>query len=87
MLDRTKIHFKKAVKEVAKKSAKPHKETMSLLIDNKVICISLFLGNTTFYSLYIFEHESKTEINEKMDGFRKMYYAWIQVQNKKGGWQ
>lgn len=83
MLDRTKIYFKKAVKEVTAKASKPHKETMATQINAKAMSIHLFLGNTIYYSEYIFAHESKAKIKERMEGLRKMYYAWEQMQNKR----
>ena len=84
MLDRTNIHFKKAVKAVLKKVNRIHSNTMSVSFNKRYLDITMLYNNGIFYSDMISEFLSKDEILQKLDNFNKMYYAWIQLQ-KKGG--
>lgn len=85
MLDKTNIHFKKAVHEIAAKAIKLHKESMVTHTNVDCVSIYLFLNDNIFYSDYVHSFESKEKIAKRMEDFRKMYYAWEQLQNKKGG--
>lgn len=85
MLDRTNIHFKKAVKSVLIKVNRIHNNTISVSINQRFIDITLFDNNSgIFYSDMINHFLSKDEILQKLDNFNKMYHAWVQLQ-KKGG--
>lgn len=85
MLDRTNIHFKKAVKTVLAKVNRVYNDTMSVYINKKYMDITMFDNNSNvFYSDMISDFLSKDEILQKLDNFNKMYYAWVQLQ-KKGG--
>lgn len=85
MLDRTNIHFKKAVNAVLVKVSRIHNNTMSVYINKKYMVITMFDKNTdVFYSDMISDFLSKDEILQKLDNFNKMYHAWVQLQ-KKGG--
>lgn len=85
MLDRTNIHFKKAVNAVLVKVSIIHNNTMSVYINKKYIDIAMFDNNfNVFYSDIISDYLSKDEILQKLDNFNKMYHAWVQLQ-KKGG--
>lgn len=85
MLDRTNIHFKKAVKAVLAKVNRVHNDTMSVYINKKHMDITMFDNNSNvFYLDMISDFLSKDEILQKLDNFNKMYYAWVQLQ-KKGG--
>lgn len=83
MLDRTNIHFKKAVKAVLEK-LKRNKGSVSLGLDTDYLSICLFKDGKVFYNDMICEFHTKDEIFQKVDSFNKMYYAWVQLQ-KKGG--
>lgn len=85
MLDRTNIHFKKAVNAVLVKVSRIHNNAMSVYINKKYMDITMFDKNTdVFYSDTISDFLSKDEILQKLDNFNKMYHAWVQLQ-KKGG--
>lgn len=85
MLDRTNIHFKKAVNAVLVKVSRIHNNTMSVYINKKFIDIAMFDNNSdVFYSDMISDYLSKDEILQKLENFNKMYHAWVQLQ-KKGG--
>lgn len=85
MLDRTNIHFKKAVNAVLVKVSRIHNNTMSVYVNKKCINITMFDNNSdVFYSDMISDYLSKDEILQKLDNFNKMYHAWVQLQ-KKGG--
>lgn len=85
MLDRTNIHFKKAVNAVLVKVSIIHNNTMSVYINKKYIDIAMFDNNSNvFFSDIISDYLSKDEILQKLDNFNKMYHAWVQLQ-KKGG--
>lgn len=85
MLDRTNIHFKKAVNAVLVKVSIIHNNTMSVYINKKYIDIAMFDNNSNvFFSDIIRDYLSKDEILQKLDNFNKMYHAWVQLQ-KKGG--
>lgn len=84
MLDRTNIHFKKAVNAVLVKVSRIHNNTMSVSINQRFIDITMLYNNGIFYSDMISSFLSKDEILQKLDNFNKMYHAWVQLQ-KKGG--
>lgn len=85
MLDRTNIHFKKAVNAVLVKVNRIHNNTISVSINQRFIDITLLDNNSgIFYSDMISHFLSKDEILQKLDNFNKMYHAWVQLQ-KKGG--
>lgn len=85
MLDRTNIHFKKAVNAVLVKVSRIHNNTISVYINKEYMDITMFDKNTdVFYSDMISDFLSKDEILQKLDNFNKMYHAWVQLQ-KKGG--
>lgn len=85
MLDRTNIHFKKAVKAVLIKVNRIHNNTISVSINQRFIDITLLDNNSgIFYSDMISHFLSKDEILQRLDNFNKMYHAWVQLQ-KKGG--
>ena len=85
MLDRTNIHFKKAVNAVLVKVSRIHNNTISVSINQRFIDITLVDNNSgIFYSDMISHFLSKDEILQKLDNFNKMYHAWVQLQ-KKGG--
>lgn len=85
MLDRTNIHFKKAVNAVLVKVSRIHNNTISVSINQRFIDITLLDNNYgIFYSDMISHFLSKDEILQKLDNFNKMYHAWVQLQ-KKGG--
>lgn len=84
MLDRTNIHFKKAVNAVLVKISRIHNNTMSVSINQRFIDITMLYNNGIFYSDMISSFLSKDEILQRLDYFNKMYYAWVQLQ-KKGG--
>lgn len=84
MLDRTNIHFKKAVNAVLVKVSRIHNNTMSVSINQRFIDITMLYKHGIFYSDMISHFLSKDEILQKLDNFNKMYHAWVQLQ-KKGG--
>ena len=85
MLDRTNIHFKKAVNAVLVKVSRIHNNTMSVYINKRYMDITMFDKNTdVFYSDMISDFLSKDGILQKLDNFNKMYHAWVQLQ-KIGG--
>lgn len=85
MLDRTNIHFKKAVNAVLVKVNRIHNNTISVSINQRFIDITLLDKNSgIFYSDMISHFLSKDEILQRLDNFNKMYHAWVQLQ-KKGG--
>ena len=85
MLDRTNIHFKKAVKAVMIKVSRIHNNTITVSISQRYIDITMFNGDCSiFYTDLIGSYLSKDEILQKLDNFNKMYHAWVQLQ-KKGG--
>lgn len=84
MLDRTNIHFKKAVKAVLTKVNRIHNDTMSVHFNQRYMSITMFNDTGVFYDVTIGSYHSKDEILQKLDNFDKMYYAWVQLQ-KKGG--
>lgn len=85
MLDRTNIHFKKAVNAVLVKVSRIHNNTISVSINQRFIDITLLDNNSgIFYSDMISHFLSKDEILQKLDNFNKMHHAWVQLQ-KKGG--
>lgn len=84
MLDRTNIHFKKAVKTVLAKVNRMHRNTMSVCFSQRFMSITMFDDTGIFYDVIIGSYHSKDEILQKLDNFNKMYYAWGQLQ-KKGG--
>lgn len=81
MLDRTNIHFKKAVKAVLEKARKGH---IVLDINTDYLDIALFKDDEIFYHDMICDFHAKGKILQKLDNFNKMYYALVQLQ-KKGG--
>jgi hypothetical protein len=85
MLDRTNIHFKKAVNAVLVKVSRIHNNTITVSISQRFIDITMFNGDCSiFYNVLIGSYLSKDEILQKLDNFNKMYHAWVQLQ-KKGG--
>lgn len=84
MLDRTNIHFKKAVNAVLVKVRRAHSKTISVSINKKYMDITMFDDTGIFYTDMINAFLSKDKILQKLDNFNKMYYAWGQLQ-KKGG--
>lgn len=84
MLDRTNIHFKKAVKAVLTKVNRIHNYTMSVHFNQRFMNITMYNDTSIFYDVMIGSYLSKDEILQKLDDFNKMYYAWEQLQ-KKGG--
>lgn len=85
MLDRTNIHFKKAVKAVLVKVSRIHNNTITVSISQRFIDITMFYDDCSiFYTDLIGSYLSKDEILQKLDNFNKMYHAWVQLQ-KKGG--
>lgn len=84
MLDRTNIHFKKAVNAVLVKIRRAHSNTISVSINKKYMDITMFDDTGVFYTDMINAFLSKDKILQKLDNFNKMYYAWGQLQ-KKGG--
>ena len=86
MLDRTNIHFKKAEKMVLEKVNRIHDNTISVVFNQRYIDITMFDGDTNiYYTDMIGSHHSKEVILQKLENFKKMYYAWGQLQ-KKGGY-
>lgn len=83
MLDRTNIHFKKAVEAVLEK-VKRNKGHITLGLDTDYLDIVLFKDDEIFYHDMICEFHAKGEILQKVDNFNKMYYTCRQLQ-KKGG--
>lgn len=84
MLDRTNIHFKKAVEAVLEKVKRNRGHVMlGLDIDYLSICLSTE-DNEVFYYDMICNFHTKNEIRQKVEDFNKMYYAYRQLQ-KKGG--
>lgn len=84
MLDRTNIHFKKAVNAVLVKVNRIHNDTISVSFNKRYLDITMLYNNGIFYSEMICAFSSKDEILQMLDNFNKMYYAWVQLQ-KKGG--
>lgn len=85
MLDRTNIHFKKAVNAVLVKVSRIHNNTITVSISQRFIDITMFNGDCSiFCNVLIGSYLSKDEILQKLDNFNKMYHAWVQLQ-KKGG--
>lgn len=85
MLDRTNIHFKKAVNAVLVKVSRIHNNTISVSINQRFINITMLDKKSgIFYSDMISSFLNKDEILQRLDYFNKMYYAWVQLQ-KKGG--
>lgn len=84
MLDRTNIHFKKAVNAVLVKVSRIHNDTISVSFNKRYLDITMLYNNGIFYSEMICAFSSKDEILQKLSNFNKMYYAWVQLQ-KKGG--
>jgi hypothetical protein len=85
MLDRTNIHFKKAVNAVLVKVSRIHNNTITVSISQRFIDITMFDGDCSiFYTDLIGSYLSKDKILQKLDNFNKMYHAWVQLQ-KKGG--
>lgn len=85
MLDRTNIHFKKAVNAVLVKVSRIHNNTITVSISQRFIDITMFDGDyRIFYTDLIGSYLSKDKILQKLDNFNKMYHAWVQLQ-KKGG--
>lgn len=85
MLDRTNIHFKKAVNAVLVKVSRIHHNTITVSTSQRFIDITMFNGDSSiFYTDLIGSNLSKDEILQKLDNFNKMYHAWVQLQ-KKGG--
>lgn len=84
MLDRTNIHFKKAVEAVLEKVKRNRRHVMlGLDIDYLSICL-ITEDNEVFYYDMICNFHTKNEIRQKVEDFNKMYYAYRQLQ-KKGG--
>lgn len=85
MLDRTNIHFKKAVNAVLVKVSRIHHNAITVSTSQRFIDITMFNGDSSiFYTDLIGSYLSKDEILQKLDNFNKMYHAWVQLQ-KKGG--
>lgn len=85
MLDRTNIHFKKAVNAILVKVSRIHHNTITVSTSQRFIDITMFNGDSgIFYTDLIGSYLSKDEILQKLDNFNKMYHAWVQLQ-KKGG--
>lgn len=85
MLDRTNIHFKKAVNAVLVKVIRIHHNIITVSTSQSFIDITMFNGDSSiFYTDLIGSYLSKDEILQKLDNFNKMYHAWVQLQ-KKGG--
>ena len=86
MLDRTNIHFKKAVKMVLVKVNRIHNNTIIVVFNQRYIDITMCDSDKRiFYTDVICAYHSKEEILQKLEKFKKMYYAWGQLQ-KKGGY-
>lgn len=84
MLDRTNIHFKKAVEAILE-NVKRNKGRVTLGLDTDYLSICLFKeGSEVFYHDMICNFHTKDEIRQKIDNLNKMYHAWVQLQ-KKGG--
>ena len=85
MLDRTNIHFKKAVNAVLVKVSRIHNNTITVSISQRFIDITMFDGDCSIFYIYLIgSYLSKDKILQKLDNFNKMYHAWVQLQ-KKGG--
>lgn len=81
MLDRTNLHYKKAIKAILAKVNKPHKEHISISINTEFFTITLFIGNQTHYmDMIINGLMDKKEISKKVDNFNKHYYRWLKFQ-------
>lgn len=84
MLDRTNIHFKKAVEAILEK-VKRNKGHVTLGLGTDYLDICLFKEDSkVFYHDMICNFHAKGKILQKLDDFNKMYYALVQLQ-KKGG--
>lgn len=84
MLDRTNIHFKKAIEAILE-NVKRNKGRVTLGLDTDYLDICLFKEDSeVFYHDMICNFHTKDEIRQKLDNFNKMYHAWVQLQ-KKGG--
>lgn len=83
MLDRTNIHFKKAVEAVLEK-VKIHKGNVTLSLGTDYLNICIFKDGEIFYHDMICEFHSKKEILQKVYNLNKSYYVYRQLQ-KKGG--
>lgn len=82
MLDRTNIHFKKAVEAILEK-IKRNKGYVSLVLDTDYLSICLFKDDSkVFYQDMICNFHTKEEIRQKVDNFNKMYYACRQLKKK-----
>lgn len=85
MLDRTNIHFKKAVEAILEKVKRNKgRVTFSLGTDYLDICLFIKEDSEVFYHDMICNFHTKDEIRQKVDNFNKMYYACRQLK-KKGG--
>mgnify|MGYP007031475867 CR=1 FL=1 len=84
MLDKTNIHFKKAIEAVLEK-VKRNSVHVTLGLGTDYLDICLFKeDNEVFYHDMICDFHTKEEIRQKVENFNKMYYACRQLQ-KKGG--
>lgn len=83
MLDRTNIHFKKAVNAVLEKVKRNsvHDVTLGIGTDYLDICF-LKEDSEVFYHDMICNFHTKDEIRQKVDNFNKMYYACRQLKKK-----
>lgn len=83
MLDRTNIHFKKAVNAVLEKVKRNsvHDVTLGIGTDYLYICL-LKEDSEVFYHDMIYNFHTKDEIRQKVDNFNKMYYACRQLKKK-----
>lgn len=84
MLDKTNIHFKKAVEAVLEE-VKRNSVHVTLSLGTDYLDICLFKEDSeVFYHDMICDFHTKEEIRQKVDNFNKMYYACRQLK-KKGG--
>lgn len=83
MLDRTNIHFKKAVNAVLEKVKRNSVHDVTLGIGTDYLDIGLFKEDSeVFYHDMICNFHTKDEIRQKVDNFNKMYYACRQLKKK-----
>lgn len=83
MLDRTNIHFKKAVNAVLEKVKRNSVHDVTLGIGTDYLDIYLFKEDSeVFYHDMICNFHTKDEIRQKVDNFNKMYYACRQLKKK-----
>lgn len=82
MLDKTNIHFKKAVEAVLEK-VKRNSVHVTLGLGTDYLDICLFKEDCeVFYHDMICDFQTKDEISQKVDNFNKKYYACRQLKKK-----